>query len=110
VVLRLARGDGHNPPACRRDLGRLPSGEVADYVAGLSTRARLDQFAVDYRFPLVYEPLDDGTVRLSLRAAMDYLTPAPQHLSVQSSNQSSERRSLRPGCCCCPAPCREPPS
>jgi hypothetical protein len=48
---------------------------VADYVAGLSTRARLDQFAADYRFPLAVEPTNDaGAVRLSLGDAMDFLT------------------------------------
>ena len=51
---------------------RWPNG-----VAGLSTRARLDQFAVDYRFPFPHRPVDDGTgavVELPLGAAMDFLT------------------------------------
>src|SRR5207248_10392081 len=69
------RSDGQNPPVARRDLGGLPPGEVAEYVGSLSTRARLDQFAVDYRFPLAYEPAgDDCSVTLSLGDAMDYLT------------------------------------
>lgn len=76
VVLRLETGDGANPAAPRTDLADLPPAEVARYVAGLSTRARLDQFAVDYRFPLPYEPVagDPTTVRMPLGAAMDYLT------------------------------------
>ncbi len=76
VVLWLDRSDGRNPAAARRDLPQLPVGEVAEYVAGLSTRARLDQFAVDYRFPLRYEPAagDDDAVTLTLADAMDYLT------------------------------------
>ena len=43
-------------------------------MAGLSTRARLDQFAVDFAFPFAYEPAGDDTVRLDLASAMDYLT------------------------------------
>jgi hypothetical protein len=43
-------------------------------VAGLSTRARLDQFAVDFAFPFAHEPAGEGTVRLELGAAMDFLT------------------------------------
>jgi SAM-dependent methyltransferase len=74
VVLRLDRTDGTNPAATRPDLDQLPAGAVAEYVGGLSTRARLDQFAVDYRFPFAYEPLDDTSVTLSFGDAMDYLT------------------------------------
>ena len=50
VVLRLDRTDGQNPAEPRHDLDQLLDDEVATYVGGLSTRARLDQFAVDYRF------------------------------------------------------------
>jgi SAM-dependent methyltransferase len=75
VVLRLERTDGRNPPTPRADLARLPAAEVNEYVASLSTRARLDQFAVDYRFPFDYEAMGDGrSVMLSLGDAMDYLT------------------------------------
>ncbi|MFC0527603.1 class I SAM-dependent methyltransferase [Phytohabitans kaempferiae] len=76
VVLRLDTTDGANPPAPRTDLAGLPPGDVARYVAGLSTRARLDQFAVDYRFGLPFEPVegDAGRVSLTLADAMDYLT------------------------------------
>jgi SAM-dependent methyltransferase len=74
VVLRLDRTDGDNPDAPRTDLAELPSIEVAKYVSGLSTRARLDQFAVDYRFPLAYKPVTGDSVELALGDAMDYLT------------------------------------
>jgi len=74
VVLHLARDDGDNPAAPRRDLAGLPAAEVKDYVAGLSIRARLDQFAVDFAFPFSYQPLGVGAVRLSLASAMEYLT------------------------------------
>jgi SAM-dependent methyltransferase len=74
VRLTLDRTDGDNPATVRRDLDRLPADEVASYVAGLSTRARLDQFAADFRFPFGYEPVDPATVRLTAGAAMDYLT------------------------------------
>ena len=59
VVLRLAADDG------------APAG---DDVAALSTRARLDRFAEDYRFPFAFEALNDTDVRLSLGDAMDFLT------------------------------------
>jgi SAM-dependent methyltransferase len=74
VLLRLATDDGDNPGRPRRDLAGLTSGEVNRYVAGLSTRARLDQFAVDFAFPFAHEPAGEGTVRLELGAAMDFLT------------------------------------
>ena len=59
VVLRLSTADG------------APAG---DDVAALSTRAKLDRFAADYRFPFSFEPLNDTDVRLSLADAMDFLT------------------------------------
>jgi SAM-dependent methyltransferase len=74
VVLRLSRDDGDNPAAPRTDLGQLTDDEVARHVGGLSTRARLDQFAVDFRFPFAYEPVGDDAVTLTLADAMDYLT------------------------------------
>jgi SAM-dependent methyltransferase len=69
VLLTLDDSDGANPPEARKDL----AGDVAEYVGGLSTRARLDQFAVDFRFPFSYEPAGDA-VELTLGDAMDYLT------------------------------------
>jgi SAM-dependent methyltransferase len=85
VVLRLDRTDGANPATPRTDLGDFTSAEVAGYLSSLSTRARLDQFAVDYRFPLPYQPIDDpapgdpamgdsAMVAMSLGDAMDFLT------------------------------------
>src|SRR6185369_3687719 len=74
VVLRLDRTDGENPPEPRRDLDRLPAAEGAAYVSWLSTRARLDQFDADYRFPFEYRALGDDEVALGFGAAMDYLT------------------------------------
>jgi hypothetical protein len=73
VLLRLERGDGANPDRPRLDLAQLQTAEVTEYVSGLSTRARFEQFAVDYRFPF-----DHGVVgeafRLKLGDAMDFLT------------------------------------
>ncbi|WP_239153334.1 class I SAM-dependent methyltransferase [Virgisporangium aliadipatigenens] len=74
VRLRLADSDGRNPERPRDDLARLGPAAAGEYVAGLSTRARLDQFAVDFAFPFAYEAHDDGSVTLPLGAAMDYLT------------------------------------
>jgi SAM-dependent methyltransferase len=76
VTLTLSTVDGANPPAPRRDLAELPADQVSAYVSGLSTRARLDQFAVDYRFAIPYAPVegDPGAVRMTLGDAMDYLT------------------------------------
>ena len=47
---------------------------MAAYVGGLSTRARFDQFAVDYRFPFAFRGDGDIDVQLSLADAMDFLT------------------------------------
>ncbi|GAA0493005.1 hypothetical protein Ade02nite_69840 [Paractinoplanes deccanensis] len=74
VLLRLTRDDGANPATPRTDLAGLPPAEVKAYVEGLSTRARLDQFAVDFAFPFSYDPVGDDTVRLDQASAMDYLT------------------------------------
>jgi SAM-dependent methyltransferase len=73
VLLRLETADGENPAAPRPDLSAFGS-SVSAYVNSLSTRARLDQFAVDFAFPFSYEPIGDDTVRIPLGAAMDYLT------------------------------------
>ncbi|MEU8006400.1 methyltransferase domain-containing protein [Catellatospora sp. NPDC049111] len=74
VILRLADDDGQNPVSQRHDLAGLAVTEVSRYVGALSTRARLDQFAIDYPFAFAYEAFVDGAVRLELGAAMDYLT------------------------------------
>ena len=74
VQLTLSETDGQNPPAVREDLASRPADEVSTYVGGLSTRARLDQFAVDYRFPFTFKQVDDTTVELPFGDAMDYLT------------------------------------
>ncbi|OZV80901.1 methyltransferase [Micromonospora echinospora] len=77
VRLRLSTEDGTNPARPRTDLASLPPEEVAAYVGGLSTRARLDQFAVDYRFPFTYRPAPDASgavVEMTLGDAMDFLT------------------------------------
>jgi hypothetical protein len=74
VHLTLRTDDGGNPPKPRPDLSDLSREEVTAHVAGLSTRARLDQFAVDFRFPLPFTALDEQTVELPLGAAMDFLT------------------------------------
>jgi len=74
VILHLTREDGANPASPRSDLEAADAGEVAQYVGALSTRARLDQFAVDYRFPLTFEPVGESNVRIGLGDAMDYLT------------------------------------
>jgi SAM-dependent methyltransferase len=74
VLLRLATDDGATPAAPRTDLPGLPPEEVREYLTGLSTRARLDQFAVDFAFPFAYEPTGKDTVRIALGPAMDFLT------------------------------------
>jgi SAM-dependent methyltransferase len=74
VALRLSTSDGDNPPSPRRDLAVASREEVAAYVGSLSTRARLDQLAADYRFPLPFAVRADGAVELSLADAMDFLT------------------------------------
>jgi hypothetical protein len=73
VDLRLSTVDGANP-AAPRELADLDRDAVTGYLAGLSTRARLDQFAVDYRFPFPMSVRPDGAVRLTLADAMDFLT------------------------------------
>jgi SAM-dependent methyltransferase len=79
VLLRLETGDGANPDKPRDDLAGLSREEVSGYVAGLSTRARLDQFAVDWQFPFPYEPGSGGAVALRLADAMDFLTRKDYH-------------------------------
>ena len=69
VLLRLSTADGANPASPRRDLAELSREAVTDYVSGLSTRARLDQFAVDSRFPLPFSAQPDGAVRIALADA-----------------------------------------
>ncbi|MDP9794793.1 SAM-dependent methyltransferase [Catenuloplanes nepalensis] len=69
VHLRLSTADGANPAA-----PAALTGDVAAYVTGLSTRARLDQFAADFRFPFAFRPVSDDVVELTLGDAMDFLT------------------------------------
>ncbi|GAA0576079.1 hypothetical protein GCM10010172_71040 [Paractinoplanes ferrugineus] len=72
VLLKLTTVDGDNPAEPRRDLGTEE--HVQAYVASLSTRAKLDQFAVDFAFPFRFEPVGEDVVRIELGAAMDFLT------------------------------------
>ncbi|HEY2671829.1 MAG TPA: class I SAM-dependent methyltransferase [Rugosimonospora sp.] len=74
VALRLSRVDGANPDKPRDDLHLLSRTEVTRYVAGLSSRARFDQFVVDYRFPVPYETRGDEVLHVRLADAMDFLT------------------------------------
>lgn len=74
VLLRLRDDDGANPAQPRRDLAQLPRTAVADWVAGLSTRARFDQFAIDFRFPYPHQVRPDSAIEISLGNAMDFLT------------------------------------
>ena len=72
VRLRLDKTDGQNPTPGVRVAGLAPAA-VAEYVGGLSTRARFDQFVADYRFPFPYQ-VDGDDLLLSLADAMDFLT------------------------------------
>ncbi|HEX6870172.1 MAG TPA: class I SAM-dependent methyltransferase [Micromonosporaceae bacterium] len=74
VILALRDDDGDNPAQPRRDLHRLSRMEVEQYVQRLSTRARFDQFVVDFRYPCPHLAHPDGTVELRLADAMDFLT------------------------------------
>lgn len=74
VLLALRDDDGDNPPHPRRDLADLPRTQVAVHVGQLSTRARFDQFATDYRFAYPYRVRSDKTIELSLADAMEFLT------------------------------------
>ncbi len=74
VLLSLTADDGANPDRPRDDLATLSRAEVSGYVAGLSSRARLAQFAVDYQFPFRHTVRADGDVELRLADAMDFLT------------------------------------
>ncbi|MDT9595181.1 class I SAM-dependent methyltransferase [Nocardioides zeae] len=78
VDLQLRSDDGANPAAAREDLDALERAEVAAYVGGLSTDARMRQFAHD--FPrlsgaaFVARSLGEGRWRLRLGDAMEFLT------------------------------------
>jgi hypothetical protein len=72
VRLSLAEDDGDNPQSLRTDLETLSQAEVAEHVAGLSTRSRLDRFAADFRFPLPYT-LKHGSLEMTLGDAMEFL-------------------------------------
>jgi len=73
VRLTLRSDDGQNPEKPRRDLAEMSKEDVAAYVDTLSTRARFDQFVVDYRFPVAYTRKDE-VIELSFADAMDFLT------------------------------------
>ncbi|KQS65900.1 hypothetical protein [Modestobacter sp. Leaf380] len=76
VRLRLRTDDGARP-AGPVDLLARPAEEVGPYLDGLCTRARLDQFAVDFRraagvaFPF---EIDGDDVLLRLADAMEFLS------------------------------------
>ncbi|MFD0586102.1 hypothetical protein [Dactylosporangium darangshiense] len=59
-------------------LDGLTRDEIAALVESLPTRARLDRFAADFHFPLVYkdlgDPSDPGAVEIALGDAMEFLT------------------------------------
>ncbi|GAA2589499.1 hypothetical protein GCM10010435_80110 [Winogradskya consettensis] len=74
VHLTLTATDGLNPSSVRSELAELSSSEVATHVSALSTRARLDRFAADYRFPFSFTTVNDTTVELPFGDAMDFLT------------------------------------
>ncbi|MEU4427748.1 class I SAM-dependent methyltransferase [Actinoplanes sp. NPDC024001] len=74
VLLRLSTTDGANPASARPDLATCSSGQIKTYVQSLSTRARLDQFALDFAFPCDFTAVGEDTVRIELGAAMDFLT------------------------------------
>lgn len=76
VLLTLDDSDGANT-APRPDLDGWARERVAEHVAGLSTRARLEQFVVDFErlagVRVEHQRVGDA-VRLRLADAMDYLT------------------------------------
>jgi SAM-dependent methyltransferase len=69
VRLSLRDDDGANPPEPDKALDERTQAEVAAYVEGLSTKARLAQFAADFHFDLPYGA--DGTIALG--SAMEFL-------------------------------------
>ncbi|WP_033338261.1 class I SAM-dependent methyltransferase [Catenuloplanes japonicus] len=83
VRMRLSTADGDSPPEPCKE---LPA-DVAGYMSGLSTRARLDQFAVDFRFPFSFTDVGDGEVELTLGDAMDFLTRKDYTDNWQSETQ-----------------------
>ncbi|MEI4279177.1 hypothetical protein [Klenkia terrae] len=76
VRLRLRTDDGDRP-AAPVDLAALPAADVAPYLEGLSTRARFDQFAQDFRraagVPFGVDTDGDDVV-LRLADAMEFLS------------------------------------
>lgn len=77
VVLHLRDDDGGNPGQAR-DLTAMTTAEVTAYVEGLSTRARFDQFAQDFRAnsgaAFAFEVRADGAPVLRLADAMEFLS------------------------------------
>jgi hypothetical protein len=77
VHLTLATDDGANPERVRTDLSTRAAADCATYVASLSTRARLDQFAHDFAAAspgYSFRDLGDGTVEMTLAGAMEFMT------------------------------------
>lgn len=76
VILTLRADDGITP-AEPRDLTGVAAAEVTGYVDSLSTRARLDQFACDFvrlaKVEFTFVPVDECSVRIRLRDAMEFL-------------------------------------
>ena len=72
-VLRLDATTATTPRSRARPR-RAAAEQVAAYVAGLSTRARLDQFAADFRVPVRRTSRSATHVALPLGDAMDFLT------------------------------------
>ncbi|HTJ33364.1 MAG TPA: class I SAM-dependent methyltransferase [Dactylosporangium sp.] len=70
--------DVAGPAAAVASLDGLTRDEIAALVESLPTRARLDRFAADFHFPLVYkdlgDPSDPGAVEIALGDAMEFLT------------------------------------
>jgi SAM-dependent methyltransferase len=77
VVMWLDDADGAEA-AGARDLEGLSADEVWTHIEHLSTRARLVQFAADFRrhaaAEIAYRRLDDGSFSLRLADAMEFLT------------------------------------
>jgi SAM-dependent methyltransferase len=77
VVLRFEDADGVEP-AEPRELDGLAGDEARAHVESLSTRARLVQFAYDFRrhatADFAFRRRDDGAVVLRLADAMEFLT------------------------------------
>jgi hypothetical protein len=76
VMLEL-EGSSDGPQRHARELEGVTADEIESYLASLTTRGRLTQFAVDFarnaRVPFDFTPIDDSRVEISLRDAMEFL-------------------------------------